>query len=144
MQTIVVSHTRNCKIRKATNETLLTTPEKQGLTRCAILSAANLWCASEKAFGASMGMLWLTGNSNACLHISQTTLKVKVIPVKQLACKLFWFTVLEITISGKQQMKHYSLWTADKHWLPKCYNWGGLQCFNKDYLGFQNLPQSII
>ena len=36
-----------------------------------------------------------------CLHLSQTTLKVKLTPEKQFASKLVCFTILEISISGK-------------------------------------------
>ena len=44
-------------------------------------------------------MLWLTGNFK--VYLSQSTLKAKLLPVKKFACKLFWFPILEISISGK-------------------------------------------
>ena len=43
----------------------------------------------------------LTNWKFQCLHLSQTTLKVKLTPEKQFACKLVCFTILEISISGK-------------------------------------------
>lgn len=76
MQTSLLYHTRNFNFRKVKwNITHFQTPEKHWLARCAILPAANLRCAIEKAVSASMGMLWLTGNFNVYIYLSLSTFR---------------------------------------------------------------------
>ena len=46
-------------------------------------------------------VFWGSCSSKNQIYLSQSTLKVKLIPVKKFACKLVCFTILEISISGK-------------------------------------------